>query len=143
MCPATAYDALGMLRTAVRGEDPVLIFEHKLLYGSKGARQESGTLDASSEIPDEDYTVPFGKGVIRREGKDVTIVATLLMMHRSLLAAEMLAKEGISAEVIDPRSLVPFDWEIVRTSLEIAASIDIYTNTNIVVEELACESTPS
>jgi len=117
VCPATAYDALGLLRTAVRGEDPVMIFEHKLLYGSKGARQESGTVDASSEIPDEDYTVPFGKGVIRREGKDVTIIATLLMMHRSLQTAEKLAQEGISAEVIDPRSLVPFDWDIVKTSL--------------------------
>ena len=74
-------------------------------------------MDASSEIPDEDYTVPFGKGVVRREGKDVTIIATLLMMHRSLQAAELLAREGISAEVIDPRSLVPFDWDIVRTSL--------------------------
>ncbi|MFH1475881.1 MAG: alpha-ketoacid dehydrogenase subunit beta [Verrucomicrobiota bacterium] len=118
VCPATAYDALGFLRTAVRCEDPVMIFEHKLLYGSKGARQESGTVDASSEIPDEDYTVPFGKGVVRREGKDVTIIATLLMMHRSLQAAELLAQEGIRAEVIDPRSLVPFDWDIVKTSLE-------------------------
>lgn len=118
VCPATAYDALGMLRTAVRGEDPTLIFEHKLLYGSKGARQESGAVDAASEIPDEDYTVPFGKGVVRRAGKDVTIIATLLMMHRSRQAAELLAQEGISAEVIDPRSLVPFDWDIVRTSLE-------------------------
>ena len=118
VCPATAYDALGMLRTAVRGNDPVLIFEHKLLYGSKGARQESGTVDASSDIPDEDYTVPFGKGVIRREGKDVTIIGTLLMMHRSLQAAELLAQEGIEAEVLDPRSLVPFDWPLVRTSLE-------------------------
>jgi len=118
VCPATAYDALGLLRTAVRCEDPVMIFEHKLLYGSKGARQESGTIDASSEIPDEDYTVPFGQGIVRRAGKDLTIIATLLMMHRSLQAAETLAKEGISIEVIDPRSLVPFDWDIVRTSLE-------------------------
>lgn len=72
-CPATAYDALGILRTAVRSDDPVMIFEHKLLYGSKGARAESGTLDASSDIPDEDYTVPLGKAVVRKEGKDVTI----------------------------------------------------------------------
>ena len=118
VCPATAYDALGLLRTAVRCEDPVMIFEHKLLYGSKGARQESGTIDASSEIPDEDYTVPFGQGIVRRAGKDVTIIATLLMMHRSIQAAEILAQEGIGAEVIDPRSLVPFDWGLVRTSLE-------------------------
>ncbi len=116
-CPATAYDALGIIRTAVRSDDPVMIFEHKLLYGSKGARAESGTVDASSDIPDEDYTVPLGKAVVRREGTDVTIIGTLLMMHRSLQAAEVLAKEGISAEVIDPRSLVPFDWDTVKNSV--------------------------
>jgi pyruvate/2-oxoglutarate/acetoin dehydrogenase E1 component len=116
-CPATAYDAVGLLRTAVRSDDPVMIFEHKLLYGSKGARAESGSVDASSDIPDEDYTVPLGKAVVRKEGKDVTIIATLLMMHRSLQAAAELEKQGISAEVIDPRTLVPFDWETVRKSL--------------------------
>jgi len=116
--PATAYDALGILRTAVRCEDPVLIFEHKLLYGSKGARAESGTIDASSDIPDGDYTVPLGKAVVRREGTDITIIATLLMMHRGLMAAEALAERGIAAEVIDPRSLVPFDWETVKASVQ-------------------------
>jgi len=117
VCPATAYDAVGLLRTAVRCDDPVMIFEHKLLYGSKGARAESGAVDASSEIPDEDYTVPFGKAVIRREGSDVTLIGTLLMMHRCLQVADVLEKEGISAEVIDPRSLVPFDWETVTASV--------------------------
>jgi len=115
--PATAYDALGLLRSAVRCDDPVLMFEHKLLYGSKGARRETGTVDASSDIPDEDYVVPIGKAAVRRDGGDVTIIATLLMMHRSLQAAETLAKEGIDAEVIDPRSLVPFDWEAVKASI--------------------------
>ncbi|MEW5941945.1 MAG: alpha-ketoacid dehydrogenase subunit beta, partial [Chloroflexota bacterium] len=118
LAPATAYDALGLLRTAVRSEDPILIFEHKLLYGSKGARAESGAVDASSEIPDEDYTVPMGQAVVRRTGKDVTVIATLLMMHRCLQAAEVLAKEGIEVEVIDPRSLVPFDWETVKESVK-------------------------
>jgi pyruvate dehydrogenase E1 component beta subunit len=117
VCPATAYDAVGLLRSAVRSDDPVMIFEHKKLYGSKGARAESGAVDASSEIPDEDYTVPFGSAVVRREGTDVTIVATLLMMHRSLQAAGKLAAEGISVEVIDPRSLVPFDWDTVKASV--------------------------
>ena len=117
VCPATAYDAVGLLRTAVRSDDPVMIFEHKKLYGSKGARAESGAVDASSEIPDEDYTVPFGSAVVRREGKDVTVVATLLMMHRSLQAAEKLAAESISVEVIDPRSLVPFDWDTLKASV--------------------------
>lgn len=117
VCPATAYDALGLLRTAVRGEDPVMIFEHKLLYGSKGTRAESGAIDASSDIPDEDFTVPLGKAVIRHEGKDVTLVGTLLMMHRCLQAAAQLEKEGISVEVIDPRSLVPFDYATLKKSV--------------------------
>ena len=117
VCPATAYDAVGLLRSAVRCDDPVMIFEHKLLYGSKGARAESGAVDASSEIPDQDYVVPIGKAAMRREGTDVTIVGTLLMMHRALQAADILEKESISAEVIDPRSLVPFDWDTLRTSL--------------------------
>ena len=117
LCPSTAYDAKGLLKAAVRDGNPVLIFEHKLLYGSKGPRAESGTVDASSDIPDGDYTVPIGKGIVRTDGKDVTIIATLLMMHRAVEAAALLEKEGISAEVIDPRSLVPFDWELVKESV--------------------------
>jgi pyruvate/2-oxoglutarate/acetoin dehydrogenase E1 component len=117
VCPATAYDAKGLLKAAIRDENPVLIFEHKLLYGSKGARAESGAVDASSEIPEEDYIVPIGKGVVRREGADVTVIATLMMMHRSLQAADQLAAQGISVEVIDPRSLAPFDWETVEASV--------------------------
>jgi pyruvate dehydrogenase E1 component beta subunit len=128
LAPATAYDAKGLLKSAVRDGNPVLIFEHKLLYGSKGPRSESGTVDASSDIPEGDYTVPIGKGIIRREGTDVTIVATLLMMHRALEAAALLEKEGISAEVIDPRSLVPFDWELVKASVA-------RTNRVVLVEE--------
>jgi len=117
VCPATAYDAKGLLKAAVREDNPVLIFEHKLLYGSKGARAETEALDASSEVPEEDYVVPLGEGIVRREGTHVTVIANLLMMHRALLAAERLAGEGISAEVIDPRSLVPFDWELVEASV--------------------------
>jgi acetoin:2,6-dichlorophenolindophenol oxidoreductase subunit beta len=117
VCPATAYDAVGLLRSAIRCDDPVMIFEHKLLYGSKGARAESGAIDASSEIPEEDYVVPIGKAVVRREGSDVTLIGTLLMMHRCLQAASVLEQEGIDVEVIDPRSLVPFDWDTVKTSV--------------------------
>ena len=117
VCPATAYDAVGLLRSAIRCDDPVMMFEHKLLYGSKGARAESGAIDASSEIPEEDYVVPIGQAVVRREGADVTIIATLLMMHRSLQAASLLEQEGIQAEVIDPRSLVPFDHEPLLNSV--------------------------
>jgi len=127
-CPATAYDAKGLLKAAVRDDNPVLFFEHKLLYGAKGARAESGAIDASSDIPEGDYVVPLGKGIVKREGSDVTIIGTLLMMHRALVAAEQLAAEGISAEVIDPRSLVPFDWDLVRASV-------MKTTRAVVVEE--------
>jgi len=126
--PATAYDAKGLLKAAIRDDNPVLMFEHKLLYGSKGARAESGAIDASSEIPAEDYIVPLGKGVVRREGHDITIIGTLLMMHLALAAADQLASEGISAEVIDPRTLVPFDWELVKASV-------MKTSRAVVVEE--------
>jgi len=118
VAPATAYDAAGLLRSAVRDDDPVLLFEHKLLYGSKGIRAESGSVDASSEIPDEDYTVPLGKGVVRREGRDITIIGSLLMMHFSLQASQMLDADGISCEVIDPRTLWPLDLELILESVK-------------------------
>lgn len=116
ICPSTAYDAKGMLKQAIRDDNPVLVFEHKLLYG--GSRKEAGQISSAGEVPDGDYTVPFGKAAIRREGKDVTIVANLLMWYRAAQAAEELEKEGISCEIIDPRSLVPFDYETVLSSLE-------------------------
>ena len=118
VAPATAYDAVGLLRAAVRDDDPVMIFEHKLLYGSKGPRQEIGVLDASSEIPEEDYIVPIGKGIVRREGSSATLIGSLMMMHYSLIAAEILAKEGIDCEVIDPRTLWPLDTELIFNSVK-------------------------
>lgn len=117
LAPSTAYDAKGLLKSAVRDENPVLIFEHKLLYGSKGGRSEHGALSAAGEVPDEEYTVPIGKGIVRREGKDVTIVGKLLTVYRALGAAEQLAQEGIEAEVIDPRTLVPLDKELILESV--------------------------
>ena len=117
VAPATAYDAKGLLKSAVRDENPVLMFEHKLLYGSKGPRSERGAISAVGEVPEEEYLVPIGKGIVRREGKDVTIVGKLLMMHRALQAAEMLAEQGIEAEVIDPRTLVPLDKELILASV--------------------------
>jgi len=116
ICPATAYDAKGLLKSAIRDDNPVLVFEHKKLYGGK--RVEAGALTPIGEVPEDDYTIPFGEAVVRREGKDITIVANLLMMYRSLEAAEKLEKEGISCEVIDPRTLVPFDYETVIKSLK-------------------------
>jgi pyruvate dehydrogenase E1 component beta subunit len=130
VAPATAYDAMGLLRAAVRDDDPVLMFEHKRLYGSKGIRKEAGTLDASSECPEEDYTVPIGKGIVRREGTDVTIVGSLLMMHYSMQAAEELEKEGISAEVIDPRSLWPLDYELISGSVRKTGRLAVVEESN-------------
>jgi pyruvate/2-oxoglutarate/acetoin dehydrogenase E1 component len=117
LAPSTAYDAKGLLKSAVRDDNPVLIFEHKLLYGSKGPRTERGALSPIGEVPDEDYLVPIGQGIIRREGRDVTIVGKLLTMYRALDAAEQLAQEGIEAEVIDPRTLVPLDKELILASV--------------------------
>lgn len=128
VCPSNAYDAKGMLKAAIREDNPVLMFEHKLLYGSKGARAEKNTIDASRYIPEEDYTVPLDKASIVKEGTDVTILSTLFMLHRSLKVANELESEGISCEVIDLRSLVPLDTECIFTSIEKTGKI-------IVVEE--------
>jgi acetoin:2,6-dichlorophenolindophenol oxidoreductase subunit beta len=117
VAPSTAYDAKGLLKSAVRDDNPVLMFEHKLLYGSKGPRSESGALSPIGEVPEGDYVVPFGKGIVRREGSDVTIVGKLLTVYRALGAAEKLAAEGIQAEVIDPRTLVPLDKELILDSV--------------------------
>ena len=114
---SNAYDAMGMLRAAVRDDNPVLIFEHKLLYGSKGARAESGTVDASSDIPEEDYVVPLDKAAVTREGGQVTILSWLLMHHLALAAAESLAEDGVEAEVVDVRSLSPFDYDTIGESV--------------------------
>ena len=113
ICPSTPYDAKGMMKQAIRDDNPVLVFEHKLLYG--GSRKEKDAIKTSGEVPGEDYTVEFGKAAVRREGSDVTIVANLLMSYRAQEAAKALAGEGISCEVIDPRSLVPFDYETVES----------------------------
>lgn len=104
--PSTPYDAKGLLKTAIRGENPVVFCEHKLLYPVEG------------EVPEEEYTVPFGVATIKREGKDVTMVATLYMVYKALLAAETLEKEGISVEVVDPRTLVPLDKEALIDSVK-------------------------
>jgi acetoin:2,6-dichlorophenolindophenol oxidoreductase subunit beta len=118
VCPSTAYDAKGLLKTAIRDDNPVVVFEHKLLYGSKGNRAEKSALSPVGEVPDEEYLIPFGVAAIRREGSDITIVATLLMIYRAMEAAAVLEKEGISVEIIDPRTLVPFDYETVINSIK-------------------------
>jgi pyruvate/2-oxoglutarate/acetoin dehydrogenase E1 component len=125
---SNAYDAKGMLKAAVRDNNPVLIFEHKLLYGSKGARVESGAVDATSVIPDHDYCLPLDQAAVRRPGSDVTILSWLLMLHFSLEAAEQLAGAGVNAEVIDVRSLAPVDYQTIGDSVKKTGRV-------IVVEE--------
>lgn len=119
--PSTPYDAKGLMTRAMRMNDPVLILEHKLLYGAASpgggkALSDSSISDINSDVPEEQYEIPFGKADIKRAGKDVTIIATLLMVHRSLAVAAELEKEGISCEVIDPRTLVPLDEDTLLTS---------------------------
>ena len=116
VAPSNAYDAKGILKAAVRDDDPVVIFEHKLLYGSKGPRAESGAVDATSAIPDEDYVTPLDKAAVRREGRHVTIFAWLLMLHFAMQAAEELSREGIECEVVDVRCLSPLDLETMSTA---------------------------
>ncbi|MUK87524.1 alpha-ketoacid dehydrogenase subunit beta [Ornithinibacillus sp. L9] len=103
--PSTAYDAKGLLKAAIDDDNPVIFYEHKLLYKT------------SSHVPEDTYSIPLGKADVKREGSDVTIVATAIMVHRALEAAMELAKEGIDVEVIDPRTLVPLDEEAIITSV--------------------------
>jgi pyruvate dehydrogenase E1 component beta subunit len=103
--PSTPFDAKGLLKAAIRDDSPVIFMEHKLLYMSKG------------EVPEGDYVVEIGRGDIKRKGDDVTLIAWSNMIPRSLAAAEVLSGEGISVEVVDPRSLVPLDKEILLESV--------------------------
>jgi pyruvate dehydrogenase E1 component beta subunit len=105
--PSTPADAKGLLKTALRGEDPVLFFEHKMLYATSGPVPE-----------DEDYMLPFGSANVLRAGKDATVIAISSMVPKALEAADILAKEGLEVEVIDPRTLVPLDK---RTLIESTA----------------------
>ncbi len=104
--PSTPYDAKGLMNTAIQDEDPVLFIEHKKLYAIKG------------EVPEEYYTLPFGKAELKKEGKDITIVATHAMVSRSLSVAEEFAKEGIEIEVVDPRTLRPLDKDSILGSVK-------------------------
>ena len=104
--PSTPYDARGLLRTSIRDDDPVLFFEHKKMYRS-----------VRGEVPDTDYTIPIGKANITREGTDVSIIAYGMMAQYALEAAELLATEGVSAEVVDLRTLRPLDGETLLASV--------------------------
>ena len=114
--PSTPYDARGLLKTAIRDDNPVMFIEHKLLYATKGS------------IPDGDYVVPFGQADLKRRGKDVTVIAVSYMVTKALKAAELLAKEKIEVEVIDLRTLVPLDLETIFQSIR-------KTNRAVIVHE--------
>ena len=103
--PSTPHDMKGLLKAAIRDNNPVISFESSRL------------LDDQGDVPDEDYTIPIGKADIKREGKDVTVVAIAWMVHEALAAADELAREGISVEIVDPRTLVPMDKETIRASV--------------------------
>jgi acetoin:2,6-dichlorophenolindophenol oxidoreductase subunit beta len=104
--PSTPYDAKGLFKAALDDNNPVIFYEHKLLYGLKG------------EVPEETYSIPLGKADVKREGTDVTVVATSIMVHRALQAAKELEKQGISVEIIDPRTLVPLDIDTIVESVK-------------------------
>jgi pyruvate/2-oxoglutarate/acetoin dehydrogenase E1 component len=103
--PSTPRDMKGLIKTAIRDNNPVVSFESNRLMGLKGP------------VPEEDYTIPLGQADVKREGRDVTIVAVAWMVHEALAAAEELEKEGVSVEVVDPRTLVPLDAETIRNSV--------------------------
>ncbi len=112
--PSTPYDAKGLMKSAIRDDNPVVIFEDKMMYTVKGA------------VPEDDYTIPFGQADVKREGDDITLVATSSMVYVALAAADLLAGEGISAEVIDPRTTVPLDTEaLVRSAMKTGHAIVI------------------
>ena len=104
--PSTPYDMKGLLKSVIRDDNPVISFESNRL------------MDVEGEVPDGDYTVPLGKADTKREGTDVTVVALAWLVHEALAAAEALEQEGVSVEVIDPRTLVPMDHAAIRTSVQ-------------------------
>src|SRR6476646_896385 len=104
--PSTPYDMKGLIKTAIRDNNPVISFESGRLMGRKGP------------VPEEDYTIPLGVADVKREGSDVTVVALAWLVHEALAAAETLAAEGISVEVVDPRTLVPLDAATIRASVQ-------------------------
>ena len=104
--PSNPYDAKGLFKTAIRDDNPVLFFEHRRLLTMRG------------EVPEEEYTIPFGQAAVRREGRDCTVVAVGRMVHEAMAAAAELSAEGIEIEVLDPRTLVPLDKQTIHQSLQ-------------------------
>jgi len=127
--PSTPYDAKGLLKAAIRDDNPVMFIEHKMLYKEKGP------------VPDEEYLIPLGVADVKREGKDVTLVTYSRMVYRALEAAEVLAKEGIDVEVVDLRTLKPLDIETIVTSVKktgrLVGLTESYENTSFINEVMA------
>ena len=113
--PATSYDVKGLLKTAIRDDNPVIFLEHKMIYPLKG------------KVPEEEYTIPFGEADIKREGSDITLVAYSNMLFKSLEAAKEFEKEGISCEVVDPRTLVPLDIDTIIDSVKKTGRLVVVT----------------
>ena len=133
--PATPYDAKGLLKSAIRDNNPVLFFEHKFLYRR-----------IKEEVPEGDYTVPIGKAIVRRPGRDLTIVTYAAMVHASLDAAAQLAREGIEAEVVDLRTLLPLDRETIIESVRRTSKLLVVhedTRTGGIAGEIAAVVTDS
>ena len=116
VCPSNPYDAKGILKSAIRDNNPVLVFEHCMLYDMKG------------EVPENDYTIPLGKADIKREGKDITIVAISQMVGKSLNVAKKMGEKGIDIEVIDPISLVPLDIDTIINSVKKTGKVIVTYN---------------
>jgi len=119
VCPATPSDAKGLLKTAIRDNNPVVFCEHKMLYATRGEVPES-----------DDFLIPFGVADIKRPGKDATVIATSYMVGKALEAAKKLEKEGIDVELIDPRTIVPLDLETICKSVEKTGRLVIVHETN-------------
>jgi pyruvate dehydrogenase E1 component beta subunit len=140
--PSTPFDAKGLLTTAIRDDDPVFFIEHKLLYYARrmpSLRENYPTM--LGNVPEEQYVIPLGKADIKRSGRDVTVIATMMCVHKALEAAEDLSADGIDVEIVDPRTLVPLDVKTIvdsvkRTGRAVIVSEDCRTGG--VAAEIAC-----
>ncbi|MFV0253826.1 MAG: thiamine pyrophosphate-dependent enzyme [Beutenbergiaceae bacterium] len=130
LCVSDAYTAKGAIKAALRDPDPVLVFEHKLLYGSK-KRTEAGSIDTKTFVPDDDYVTEVGQARTRRHGSDVTVVATFTELYKALEVAEEFAAEGVQVEVIDPVWISPFPWDAVRESVQRTGRLVIAHEANL------------
>jgi len=122
--PSTPYDAKGLLKSCIRDDDPVIFFEHKLSYYGQVRKLYPTVL---GPVPEQEYTIPFGLSDVKREGNHATIVAVMMMVHKALVAAQELSKQGIEVEIIDPRTLVPFDKEAVIDSVKKTGKLVVAT----------------